>query len=187
MKLYWYQRSRSFIDLGPNHSDSIFLNLFSSITAVLTYPQHSGERYRTSGPLVYMYLSELEFSKCCHENFDVILDVFEFLEFWCQFLASFSAKRFDVLPSTSLVGAKPTTYLLNILIFQHKTVKILKITHSVSWNVCICWRRGMQGKEFIMVVLCGLTIPSLGITAGHHKSSQYNSLWQSFQSPPPNH
>ena len=34
MKLYEYQRSRSFIDLGPNHSDSIFLNLFSSITAV---------------------------------------------------------------------------------------------------------------------------------------------------------
>ena len=24
MKLYAYQRSRSFIDLGPNHSDSIF-------------------------------------------------------------------------------------------------------------------------------------------------------------------
>ena len=33
MKLYEYQRSRSFIDLGPNHSDSIFLNFFSSITA----------------------------------------------------------------------------------------------------------------------------------------------------------
>ena len=30
MKLYEYQRSRSFIDLG--HSDSIFLNFFSSIT-----------------------------------------------------------------------------------------------------------------------------------------------------------
>ena len=30
MKLYEYQRSRSFI--GPNHSDSIFLNFFSSIT-----------------------------------------------------------------------------------------------------------------------------------------------------------
>ena len=33
MKLYEYQRSRSFIDLGPSHSDSIFLNFFSSITA----------------------------------------------------------------------------------------------------------------------------------------------------------
>ena len=33
MKLYEYQRSRSFIDLDPNHSDSIFLNIFSSITA----------------------------------------------------------------------------------------------------------------------------------------------------------
>ena len=32
-KLYEYQRSRSFIDLGLNHSDSIFLNFFSSITA----------------------------------------------------------------------------------------------------------------------------------------------------------
>ena len=30
MKLYEYQRSRSFIDLGPNHSDSIFFKLFSS-------------------------------------------------------------------------------------------------------------------------------------------------------------
>ena len=33
MKLYENQRSRSFIDFGPNHSDSIFLNFFSSITA----------------------------------------------------------------------------------------------------------------------------------------------------------
>ena len=32
MKLYEYQRPRSFIDLGPNISDSIFLNFFSSIT-----------------------------------------------------------------------------------------------------------------------------------------------------------
>ena len=32
MKLYEYQRSRSLIDLGPNLSDSIFLNFFSSIT-----------------------------------------------------------------------------------------------------------------------------------------------------------
>ena len=32
MKLYEYQRSRSLIDLGPNLSDSFFLNLFSSIT-----------------------------------------------------------------------------------------------------------------------------------------------------------
>ena len=33
MKLYEYQRSRSFNDLGPNLSDSIFLNFFFSITA----------------------------------------------------------------------------------------------------------------------------------------------------------
>ena len=33
MKLYEYQRSRSFTDLDPNHSDSIFLNFLSSITA----------------------------------------------------------------------------------------------------------------------------------------------------------
>ena len=33
MKFYEYQRSRSFIDLGPNISDSIFLNFFSSITS----------------------------------------------------------------------------------------------------------------------------------------------------------
>ena len=32
MNLYEYQRSRSFTDLGPNHSDSIFLNFFSPIT-----------------------------------------------------------------------------------------------------------------------------------------------------------
>ena len=32
MMLYEYQRSRSFIDLGPNLSDSIFLNFFSSLT-----------------------------------------------------------------------------------------------------------------------------------------------------------
>ena len=33
MKLYEYQRSRLFIDLDPDHSDSIFSNFFSSITA----------------------------------------------------------------------------------------------------------------------------------------------------------
>ena len=32
MKLHEYQRSRSFIDLDSNHSDSIFLNFFSSLT-----------------------------------------------------------------------------------------------------------------------------------------------------------
>ena len=32
MKLYECQRSRSFIDLGPNLLDSIFLNFFASIT-----------------------------------------------------------------------------------------------------------------------------------------------------------
>ena len=33
MKLYEYQRSRSFTDLGSNHSGSIFLKFFSSTTA----------------------------------------------------------------------------------------------------------------------------------------------------------
>ena len=33
MKLYEYQRSRSFIELRLNHSDSILLNFLSSITA----------------------------------------------------------------------------------------------------------------------------------------------------------
>ena len=33
MNLYEYQRSKSFIDLDPNHSDSIFLKFSSSITA----------------------------------------------------------------------------------------------------------------------------------------------------------
>ena len=36
MKLYEYQRSGSFIDLGPNLSDSIFLNYFSSIITMPT-------------------------------------------------------------------------------------------------------------------------------------------------------
>ena len=36
MKLYEDQRSRSFIDLVPNHLGSIFLNFFSSITADYT-------------------------------------------------------------------------------------------------------------------------------------------------------
>ena len=35
MKLYEYQRSSSFIDLGPIKSDSMFLNFFSSITTDL--------------------------------------------------------------------------------------------------------------------------------------------------------
>ena len=36
MKFYAIQRSRSFTDLGPNYSDLIFSNFFSSITAKLT-------------------------------------------------------------------------------------------------------------------------------------------------------
>ena len=35
MKLYEYQRSRLFTGLGTNTSDSIFLNVFSSITTRL--------------------------------------------------------------------------------------------------------------------------------------------------------
>ena len=35
MKLYEYQRSRSFIDLGPNLSDSIFIIFFSSVITKL--------------------------------------------------------------------------------------------------------------------------------------------------------
>ena len=34
MNLYEYQRSRSFIDLGPNHLDSIFLNFFNVSSAL---------------------------------------------------------------------------------------------------------------------------------------------------------
>ena len=33
MKRHEFQRSMSFIDLGPSHSDLIFPNFFSSITA----------------------------------------------------------------------------------------------------------------------------------------------------------
>ena len=57
VKFYEYQRSRSFTDLRPDHSDSIFLNYFSSITADFNVFQHSGERYRTSGPLVSLFSS----------------------------------------------------------------------------------------------------------------------------------
>ena len=38
MKFYEYQRSRSFTDLGPNLSASMFLNLFSSITTCRLKP-----------------------------------------------------------------------------------------------------------------------------------------------------
>ena len=34
MKLYEYQRLRLFIDLGPDISDSTFLNFFSSVTTM---------------------------------------------------------------------------------------------------------------------------------------------------------
>ena len=48
MNLYDYQRSRSFIDFGPNHSDSICLNFFSSITTcpieVKFYVEHSWDK-----------------------------------------------------------------------------------------------------------------------------------------------
>ena len=38
MKLYEYQKSRSFTDIGPDHSDSILLNFFSSRT---TWPSEA--------------------------------------------------------------------------------------------------------------------------------------------------
>ena len=40
-----------------NHSDSIFLIVLSSVMLILTYPQHSGKQYRTSGPLVLNILA----------------------------------------------------------------------------------------------------------------------------------
>ena len=53
MKLYEYQRSRSFIDLVPNHSDSVFLNFFSSITT--DFNISSAQQYSTNGPLVTFF------------------------------------------------------------------------------------------------------------------------------------
>ena len=50
-----YQRPGSFIDLVPNHSDSIFLNFFSSINPDFNISLHSGERYRTNGPWFWIY------------------------------------------------------------------------------------------------------------------------------------
>ena len=52
MKLYEYQRLRSFIDRCPNHSDSIFLNFFSSITADFNI---SSTRVSDTGPMVLWF------------------------------------------------------------------------------------------------------------------------------------
>ena len=49
MHLYEYQRSRSFIDLGPNLSDSIFLNFFFSITTGLIEAKFHMEPPRDGG------------------------------------------------------------------------------------------------------------------------------------------
>ena len=57
MKLYEYQKSRSLTDLGPNLSDSIFLNFFSPITTrpitakFYTEPPWDGEtKAHSNGP-----------------------------------------------------------------------------------------------------------------------------------------
>ena len=57
MKLYEYQRSGSFIDLGPNLSDSIFLNVFSSISTRpieakfhVETPWNEGMKVSSNGP-----------------------------------------------------------------------------------------------------------------------------------------
>ena len=57
MKLFEYQRSKSFIKLGPNLSDSIFLNFFSSITTRLIEakfhvepPKDAGTKACSNGP-----------------------------------------------------------------------------------------------------------------------------------------
>ena len=54
MKLYEYQRSKSFIDLGPNHSVSIFLIFYSSVISdfnILIYISTQSE----TGPMVLWF------------------------------------------------------------------------------------------------------------------------------------
>ena len=54
MKLYEFQRWRSFIDLGPNLSDSIFLNFFSSITSRLIEAKfHEGHMTKMATMPIY--------------------------------------------------------------------------------------------------------------------------------------
>ena len=57
MKIYEYQRSKSLIDLGPNLSDSISLNFFSSKTTrpmeakfLVEPPWDGGMRACSNGP-----------------------------------------------------------------------------------------------------------------------------------------
>ena len=57
MKLYVYQRSRSLIDIGPNLSDSIFLNFFSLIITKpieakchMEPPRDGGTKVCSNGP-----------------------------------------------------------------------------------------------------------------------------------------
>ena len=53
MHLYEYQRSRSFIDLCPKLSDSIFLNFFSPITTGPIEAKFHVEPPRDGGTKVY--------------------------------------------------------------------------------------------------------------------------------------
>ena len=53
MNIYEYQRSWSFIDLGPSHSDSIFSNFFSSLTAMPTEAKLHMEPPWDGGTKVY--------------------------------------------------------------------------------------------------------------------------------------
>ena len=55
--MHEYERSRSFIDLGPNLSDSVFLNFFSSITTRpieakfhVEFPWNGGTKAFSDGP-----------------------------------------------------------------------------------------------------------------------------------------
>ena len=57
MELYEYQNSISFIDIGPNLSDSIFLNFFSSIITRpfeakfhVELPWDRGTKVNSNGP-----------------------------------------------------------------------------------------------------------------------------------------
>ena len=53
MKHNEYQRSRSFTDHSPNHSDSIFLNFFSSITTWPIKAKFYVESHWNEGMKVY--------------------------------------------------------------------------------------------------------------------------------------
>ena len=99
MKLYEYQRSRSFIDLHPNLSDSIFLNFFPAITTrpietkFHVEPSWGGRTKACSNdPGHLTKMAPCPYMVKTFKNLHLLNQKADYLETWCSIESSSTTK-----------------------------------------------------------------------------------------------